>query len=372
MGCLTRLIPSGGGQTMRCVFGNVVAGGLALALSSGLGWAQTPKANPAGAPKGAEAEAADINGGPVQMVATASLHLANAVADLREKNLDGAVNKIVLAAKAMRGLTAALGAEQDKADALARDLEAARAEIAALKPRAAAQAGLAQEQQRSDQRKAELKQERQKVEALTRELAAARADQASLSEERRRAEILGKLVQEFKREDALKRERQAARADAAPKPAGSGQNGSSEPMPTADRASRVPALSQSVQAQRASDGAGQGGAGVQTASLGSTITGRSEVVNNATLRINGSIVRLIGVEPASEAEREQMAHYLGDRTVTCWPVSSGVRHRCEVEGNDLSRVVLYNGGGRATADATPDLLADENHARLARIGVWRE
>src|SRR3954452_21408766 len=161
------MIPRGGGQTMRRVFGKVMAGGLALALGSGVGWAQTPKANAVGAPKGAAAEAADTNGGPVQMVATASLHLANAVADIREKNLDGALNKIVLAAKAMRGLTAALGAEQDKeaelqqerkkaealtrdAEALTRDLEAARAEVAALKPQAATQESQAQERQRAE------------------------------------------------------------------------------------------------------------------------------------------------------------------------------------------------------------------------------
>jgi penicillin-binding protein 1A len=35
-------------------------------------------------------------------------------------------------------------------------------------------------------------------------------------------------------------------------------------------------------------------------------------------------------------------------------------------------VVLYNGGGRATADAPPELRADESHARSARLGVWRE
>jgi endonuclease YncB( thermonuclease family) len=144
-------------------------------------------------------------------------------------------------------------------------------------------------------------------------------------------------------------------------------------MLTANRASLDPPSGQSVQAQRASDGAGQGGAQVvQHASPGSIIAGLPEVVNNATLRINGSIIRLIGVEPAPEAEREQMARYLGDRTVTCWPVSSGVRYRCEVDGNDLSRVVLYNGGGRATSDATPELLAEEKHARSARVGIWRE
>ena len=80
--------------------------------------------------------------------------------------------------------------------------------------------------------------------------------------------------------------------------------------------------------------------GGRAARTGAAVTGRSEVVDNATLRINGALVRLIGVEPAPEADRAPMAHYLGERPVTCWPVSAGARYRCEVEGADLSRVVL--------------------------------
>ena len=350
---------------MRRVFGTVVAGGLALALSSGMGWAQALKTNPAGASKG---ETAETTGDPVQMVATASLHLANAVADLREKNFDTALNKIILAAKAMRGLTTALASEQDKADALARDLEAARAEVAALKPQAAAQVDLSQERRKADQREAELQQERQRAEALARELVAARAEAADLGRERQKAEILGKLVQAFKREDALKRDLQAARA---PVPAGPSRTGASDAAPSAGQAARAPAAGSSAQAQGASEGAGPGGGG-RAARTGAAVTGRSGVVDNATLRINGALVRLIGVEPAPEPDRAPMAHYLGERPVTCWPVSAGARYRCEVEGADLSRVVLYNGGGRATADAPPELRADESHARSARLGVWRE
>jgi endonuclease YncB( thermonuclease family) len=43
---------------------------------------------------------------------------------------------------------------------------------------------------------------------------------------------------------------------------------------------------------------------------------------------------------------------------------------CAVDGRDLSEVVLFNGGGRASPEATPDLVAAEDHARAERLGVW--
>jgi len=33
-------------------------------------------------------------------------------------------------------------------------------------------------------------------------------------------------------------------------------------------------------------------------------------------------------------------------------------------------VVLFNGGGRATANATPELRALEQQARSTRVGIW--
>jgi hypothetical protein len=44
----------------------------------------------------------------------------------------------------------------------------------------------------------------------------------------------------------------------------------------------------------------------------------------------------------------------------------------QVEGRDLSEVVLFNGGGRATPDATPELKAAEAKARAAGHGVWQK
>src|SRR5262249_11864851 len=41
----------------------------------------------------------------------------------------------------------------------------------------------------------------------------------------------------------------------------------------------------------------------------------------------------------------------------------------DVDDQDLSRVVLFNGGGRATANATPELRALEQQARSTRVGI---
>jgi hypothetical protein len=59
--------------------------------------------------------------------------------------------------------------------------------------------------------------------------------------------------------------------------------------------------------------------------------------------------------------------YLGRREVVCEPINE---HRCRVDDQDLSRVVLFNGGGRATTSATPDLRSLEEQARMAHVGIW--
>ena len=62
--------------------------------------------------------------------------------------------------------------------------------------------------------------------------------------------------------------------------------------------------------------------------------------------------------------------YLGSREVACEPAGSGSDYRCRVDDQDLSRVVLFNGGGRAAANATSELRALEQQARSARVGIW--
>jgi endonuclease YncB( thermonuclease family) len=97
-----------------------------------------------------------------------------------------------------------------------------------------------------------------------------------------------------------------------------------------------------------------------------------EVVDTSTLRIDGRIVRLFGVEWERGAQAEDLTRYLAGREVICTPVARSDRHRCVVEGRDLSEVVLYNGGGRATAEATPELKAAEAKARAGGLGVWQK
>lgn len=104
----------------------------------------------------------------------------------------------------------------------------------------------------------------------------------------------------------------------------------------------------------------------------SALTGVPEIIDTATLQLQGKIVRLMGVEWTRGAgEPDDLARYLRGRSVSCEPVKpSSEQHRCNVDGQDLSKVVLYNGGGRATSDATPELLAAEAHARSTRTGLW--
>jgi len=95
-----------------------------------------------------------------------------------------------------------------------------------------------------------------------------------------------------------------------------------------------------------------------------------EVIDTSTLRLDGKVIRLFGVEWARGAQPEDLTKYLRNREVACRPVPLTDTHRCQVEGRDLSEVVLYNGGGRVTAKATAELVAAESHARTERIGIW--
>ncbi|MGO4526710.1 thermonuclease family protein [Microvirga sp. 2MCAF35] len=112
---------------------------------------------------------------------------------------------------------------------------------------------------------------------------------------------------------------------------------------------------------------------VTTGSTGSvgSLRGVPDVIDTATLSLNGEVVRLFGVEWAPGAGKpEDLTQYLNGREVTCDPAGGNDVYRCQVGSQDLSRVVLFNGGGRPTDDATPELKAAADKAREAKIGVW--
>jgi penicillin-binding protein 1A len=95
------------------------------------------------------------------------------------------------------------------------------------------------------------------------------------------------------------------------------------------------------------------------------------VVDTGTLRVDGQQVRLLGVVGKSGAPAQAMADYIGDRDVQCRASANG-QHRCEVDGWDLSEVVLFNGGGRASPDAPAGYVRAERKARSERKGIWAE
>ncbi|GJD93849.1 thermonuclease family protein [Methylobacterium iners] len=100
------------------------------------------------------------------------------------------------------------------------------------------------------------------------------------------------------------------------------------------------------------------------------VSGPAEVIDTATLKLGGKVVRLFGVEWVRGGQREELTRYLARRPVSCQPVAGSEAYRCTVSGRDLSEVVLFNGGGRASPEATPDLVAAEDRARTERLGVW--
>ena len=119
-------------------------------------------------------------------------------------------------------------------------------------------------------------------------------------------------------------------------------------------------------------------AALSTPAAGDITSGRSAAVirgvpvvqTTGMLEIAGHVVRLFGVEGARGRPAREFTRYLGSREVACEPAGSGNDYRCRVGDQDLSRVVLFNGGGRAAANATADLRALEQQARASRVGIW--
>lgn len=101
------------------------------------------------------------------------------------------------------------------------------------------------------------------------------------------------------------------------------------------------------------------------------LKGVPEVIDTATLRVAGKLVRLFGVEWVRGAQGQDLTRYLSGRTVACLPAPGSTAFTCTVEGRDLSEVVLFNGGGRASSEAAPEHVAAEEHARSERLGVWK-
>ena len=105
---------------------------------------------------------------------------------------------------------------------------------------------------------------------------------------------------------------------------------------------------------------------------GTAIRGTAEVVDTATLAIKGRKIQLLGLE--SDGDRRAirpLARFLRRREVVCEPAGKPDVYQCNAAGQDLSELILSNGGARASSDASTQMLSAEEEARSARLGLWR-
>lgn len=103
----------------------------------------------------------------------------------------------------------------------------------------------------------------------------------------------------------------------------------------------------------------------------SGIRGVPDVVDTGTLEIRGKIVRLQGIQGEPGRMASQLARYLRRREVACEPTGAPDVQRCRMGDDDLAELIVGAGGARAAPDAPPELLAAEEQARSARLGMWR-
>ncbi len=100
--------------------------------------------------------------------------------------------------------------------------------------------------------------------------------------------------------------------------------------------------------------------------------GVADVIDTATLSIRGRLFKLEGVVADDDRRAlRALSRFLRRREVVCVSAAAAERARCTVEGQNLSEIILSNGGARATPDAPAELLAAEDEARSARLGIWR-
>jgi penicillin-binding protein 1A len=101
------------------------------------------------------------------------------------------------------------------------------------------------------------------------------------------------------------------------------------------------------------------------------VRGVPVVVDTATLRINGVLVRLNGVAGEAGEAAQNLSRYIAGREVACEPVERGApQFSCIIGDYDLGEAILLNGAGRAAGDAPERLRGAEQQARLAGRGIW--
>lgn len=260
--------------------------------------------------------------------------------------------------------------EQQRADAIARELATANEELHALR-------ALREQEARSvtdslgqlTELRGAFERERERADAASRELLTAKEEHRSIQAMREHESALlasnQKELGELKAELEKERQRNATAAAAIVKKEqppeteveGPNQASGAAVLPSASAPSTTASI---ATPERASAPASSG-----------RLRGRPNVLTPSTLLLQGRRIRLFGVEAAGDAgSTGELTRYLGGREVVCDVVTRPDIYRCQVDGKDLSAVVLFNGGGRVTSDGTAELKSATDRARSAGVGIW--
>jgi endonuclease YncB( thermonuclease family) len=116
----------------------------------------------------------------------------------------------------------------------------------------------------------------------------------------------------------------------------------------------------------------QASAAAAVPSLPATVDGTANVLDTATLSVDGQRVPLFGVTGETGALADQLQDLINGngKQVSCKLVVQS--YRCELPKNiDVAGAALYNGAARPGPDATDDYRHLADAARTAHKGVWQ-
>jgi hypothetical protein len=96
-----------------------------------------------------------------------------------------------------------------------------------------------------------------------------------------------------------------------------------------------------------------------------------QVIDTATLQIQGETVELAGIKGLGSPYRDQLAKFIEEQgsQIRCEPLDE--RYVCFVKNVDLGLAALTNGAARPDADATPQYKQAADEARRNRRGIFQ-
>lgn len=150
-------------------------------------------------------------------------------------------------------------------------------------------------------------------------------------------------------------------AAVAPKPA-------SAPMPEIDIGEPVPSPDGEPEAATAPEPMPLPPPEPQPVVLTGTV---DQVIDTATLKIQGETVELAGIKGLGAPYRDQLAKFIEEQgsQIRCEPADA--RYVCFVKNVDLGLAALTNGAARPAVDATPQYLQASDEARRNRRGIFQ-